>query len=249
MLTRSTILERVWDYDFGRDSNVLEVYVGYLRRKLEAEGEARVIHTVAGSATSSARTRRAGGDLRARLTLAYLVLLTLALSGFGIWVYAYVDLALHQEFYGSVQRQNAQLAQVLAKASLARAQRHRRGAGPRHPGALDQRPAARHLHRGRDPGGLGAAAGDRGQAPRGRPQRRRPAGNCRPGQVVNVRPAANDLGLPLAVYATRFEASKAVPDPTHRPDQPKDIVELEGRSRWPGRWPGWSCRCGCCGRS
>src|SRR5215217_3463311 len=39
---------RVWDYDFGRDSNVLEVYVGYLRRKLEAEGEPRVIHTVRG---------------------------------------------------------------------------------------------------------------------------------------------------------------------------------------------------------
>jgi two-component system response regulator MprA len=48
VLTRSTILERVWDYDFGRDSNVLEVYVGYLRRKLEVEGEARVIHTVRG---------------------------------------------------------------------------------------------------------------------------------------------------------------------------------------------------------
>src|SRR4029450_9884033 len=48
VLTRSTILERVWDYDFGRDSNVLEVYVGYLRRRLEAEGEPRVIHTVRG---------------------------------------------------------------------------------------------------------------------------------------------------------------------------------------------------------
>ena len=51
---------------------------------------------------------------RARLTLAYLVLLTTALSGFGFWVYAYVDRNLHQEFYGSVQRQSAQLAQVLA---------------------------------------------------------------------------------------------------------------------------------------
>ena len=51
---------------------------------------------------------------RARLTLAYLVLLTLALSGFGIWVYAYVDRNLHQEFSGSVQRQSKQLAQVLA---------------------------------------------------------------------------------------------------------------------------------------
>jgi two-component system, OmpR family, response regulator MprA len=48
VLPRSTILERVWDYDFGRDSNVLEVYVGYLRRKLEAESEPRLIHTVRG---------------------------------------------------------------------------------------------------------------------------------------------------------------------------------------------------------
>ncbi|HET9292528.1 MAG TPA: hypothetical protein VFQ49_15760, partial [Actinomycetes bacterium] len=51
---------------------------------------------------------------RTRLTLAYLVLLTLALSGFGIWVYTYVDRNLHQEFNGSVQRQSAQLARALA---------------------------------------------------------------------------------------------------------------------------------------
>jgi len=48
VLPRSTILERVWDYDFGRDSNVLEVYVGYLRRKLEAGNESRLLHTVRG---------------------------------------------------------------------------------------------------------------------------------------------------------------------------------------------------------
>jgi len=42
------IFERVWGYDFGPTSNSLEVYVGYLRRKLEAEGEPRVIHTVRG---------------------------------------------------------------------------------------------------------------------------------------------------------------------------------------------------------
>ena len=52
---------------------------------------------------------------RARLTLAYLVLLTTALSGFGLWVYAYVDRNLHQEFYGSVERQGNQLAQLLAR--------------------------------------------------------------------------------------------------------------------------------------
>ena len=53
-------------------------------------------------------------SFRARLTLTYLVLLTTALSGFGLWVYAYVDRNLHQEFYGSVQRQSIQLAKVLA---------------------------------------------------------------------------------------------------------------------------------------
>jgi uncharacterized iron-regulated membrane protein len=53
-------------------------------------------------------------SFRARLTLAYLVLLTLALAGFGLWVYAYVDRNLHQEFYGSVERQSVQLARVLA---------------------------------------------------------------------------------------------------------------------------------------
>jgi two-component system response regulator MprA len=48
VLTRTTIFERVWGYDFGPSSNSLEVYVGYLRRKTEAEGEPRLIHTVRG---------------------------------------------------------------------------------------------------------------------------------------------------------------------------------------------------------
>jgi two-component system response regulator MprA len=48
VLTRSQIFERVWGYDFGASSNSLEVYVGYLRRKLEAEGEPRLLHTVRG---------------------------------------------------------------------------------------------------------------------------------------------------------------------------------------------------------
>ena len=46
--TRSVINERVWGYDFGPSSNSLGVYVGYLRRKLEAEGEPRLIQTVRG---------------------------------------------------------------------------------------------------------------------------------------------------------------------------------------------------------
>ncbi len=48
VLTRSRIFEEVWGYDFGASSNALEVYVSYLRRKLEAEGEHRLIHTVRG---------------------------------------------------------------------------------------------------------------------------------------------------------------------------------------------------------
>jgi len=48
VLTRDAILDVVWGYDFGPDSNSLDVYIGYLRRKLEARGEPRLIHTVRG---------------------------------------------------------------------------------------------------------------------------------------------------------------------------------------------------------
>jgi two-component system, OmpR family, response regulator MprA len=48
VLTREVIFDRVWGYDFGPTSNTLEVYVGYLRRKTEAEDEPRLIHTVRG---------------------------------------------------------------------------------------------------------------------------------------------------------------------------------------------------------
>jgi two-component system, OmpR family, response regulator MprA len=48
VLDRSFILEEVWGYDFPTTANSLEVYVGYLRRKTEAEGEPRLLHTVRG---------------------------------------------------------------------------------------------------------------------------------------------------------------------------------------------------------
>jgi two-component system response regulator MprA len=48
VLTRSTIFEHVWGYDFGTASNTLGVYVGYLRRKTEAGNEPRMLHTVRG---------------------------------------------------------------------------------------------------------------------------------------------------------------------------------------------------------
>jgi two-component system response regulator MprA len=48
VLTRANILEQVWGYDFPTTGNALEVYIGYLRRKTEADGEPRLIHTVRG---------------------------------------------------------------------------------------------------------------------------------------------------------------------------------------------------------
>jgi two-component system response regulator MprA len=49
VLPRPLIYERVWGYDFSHTSNALDVYVGYLRRKMESEGEPRLIHTVRGT--------------------------------------------------------------------------------------------------------------------------------------------------------------------------------------------------------
>lgn len=48
VLTREMIYDDVWGYDFGGESNIIEVYVRYLRQKLEASGERRLIHTVRG---------------------------------------------------------------------------------------------------------------------------------------------------------------------------------------------------------
>lgn len=48
VLTREVIYDRVWGYDFGGESNIIEVYVRYLRQKTESEGEPRLLHTVRG---------------------------------------------------------------------------------------------------------------------------------------------------------------------------------------------------------
>jgi two-component system response regulator MprA len=48
VLTREVIFDRVWGYDFGGESNIIEVYVRYLRQKTEAGGESRLVHTVRG---------------------------------------------------------------------------------------------------------------------------------------------------------------------------------------------------------
>jgi DNA-binding response OmpR family regulator len=48
VLTRDQIYDRIWGYDFGGESNIIEVYIRYLRSKLESEGEPRLLHTVRG---------------------------------------------------------------------------------------------------------------------------------------------------------------------------------------------------------
>lgn len=48
VMSREVIFDRVWDYDFGGESNVLDVYIRYLRQKLEEGGESRLIYTVRG---------------------------------------------------------------------------------------------------------------------------------------------------------------------------------------------------------
>jgi two-component system response regulator MprA len=48
VLTRDVIFDRVWGYDFGGESNIIEVYVRYLRQKTENDSDSRLIHTVRG---------------------------------------------------------------------------------------------------------------------------------------------------------------------------------------------------------
>ncbi|MGC8837394.1 MAG: response regulator transcription factor [Anaerolineae bacterium] len=48
VLTRDLLYERIWGYDYGGESNIIEVYIRYLRAKLEAAGEPRLLHTVRG---------------------------------------------------------------------------------------------------------------------------------------------------------------------------------------------------------
>jgi two-component system response regulator MprA len=64
VLSRRTLFERVWGYDYGLSSNTLDVYIGYLRRKLEAGGEPRLVHTVRGVGFVLRRSRADEGRAR-----------------------------------------------------------------------------------------------------------------------------------------------------------------------------------------
>jgi signal transduction histidine kinase len=161
---------------------------------------------------------------RARLTLTYLILLTTALSGFGLWVYAYVDRNLHQEFYGSVERQGNQLAQLLAGDYDSAI---RGGADTLDRWSNEQETDTYIVVETREPWQLQLEVAAK-HPPDAMADRDLPV--VPPGRVVNVRPSDNNLGLPLAVYAQRFDASKAVRQPGARtPDQPKQILRLEGQ--------------------
>ena len=72
VLRRGQILQEVWGYDFGGEDNVLEVYIGYLRKKTEAGGEPRLIQTVprVGYTLPRGRMKRSL-SIRLRLTLLY----------------------------------------------------------------------------------------------------------------------------------------------------------------------------------
>ena len=49
VLSQEALLSRVWELDFDVQSNVVEVYIGYLRKKIDAPGEKQLIHTVRGA--------------------------------------------------------------------------------------------------------------------------------------------------------------------------------------------------------
>ncbi|HEU4399803.1 MAG TPA: hypothetical protein VFU54_18425, partial [Actinomycetota bacterium] len=160
-------------------------------------------------------------SFRARLTLAYLALLTLALSAFGLGVYAYVDRNLHQEFYASVQRQSRQLAEVLSDYDAA-------DNVALDPWTNDQEPdtfIVVETRRDSEPE-LAVVAKHPADlmAAKDLPE-------VSAGQVVNIRPGANDLRLPLAVYAETFKASTPLErgqDPSS-PDEPRQFSKIEGR--------------------
>ena len=78
VLTRAQILDHVWDYDFGGDARVLETYVSYLRKKLDAHGPP-LIHTVRGVGYALRRPEVVMASLRARLVAGLLALAAVGL--------------------------------------------------------------------------------------------------------------------------------------------------------------------------
>jgi signal transduction histidine kinase len=162
---------------------------------------------------------------RARLTLAYLVLLTLALSAFGAGVYAYVDRNLHREFFSSVQRQGAQYAQQFSNYYTAV--------------SLNKDTALRTAGQQPDTFVVVATRSDREAqlAPRVKSPGPALVDKTLPqvpvGRVTRVPASADDnqLGLPLAVYSETFEATKPKDEPSQviPPDAPRRSQKIFGQ--------------------
>ena len=96
MLTRSVIFDRVWGYDFGYGSNSLDVYISYLRKKTEAGGKSRLIHTVRGVGYAL----REQVSIRARLALVAAAAVAIAIVLASVVVYFVV----RNELRGQVDR-------------------------------------------------------------------------------------------------------------------------------------------------
>ena len=159
-------------------------------------------------------------SFRARLTLAYLVLLTLALSAFGVGVYANVDRNLHREFSASVQRQGSQLAQVFSDYYNAK----NLDSDTLDNWTRDQKPdtyIAVETREGRArPLEVAAKSPKNVMATRDLP-------GVPTGRVTTVGPHGNDLGFRLAVYAETFEATSV--SPRSPPEAEKQVSKITGR--------------------
>ena len=85
VLSQTQILNGVWEYDFDPGSNIVEVYVGYLRHKLDRPGKESIIETVRGGATGFAMSRL---SLRLRLTISYsAIVAVVVLVGVGLTLF------------------------------------------------------------------------------------------------------------------------------------------------------------------
>ena len=200
------ILEEVWGFDFPTTANTLEVYVGYLRRKTEADGEPRLIHTVRGVGYVLRET--AAVSLRARLAL--LVALAVAFGVALVAVAAYVTVGTQlraQLDAGLVGRAEAAVNSPLADPNLLvnvpggrpRRRRHRDRRGRRRTASCVSA-VGRDEAAARRPGAVGRPRRDVPVDPHGhRQQRRRGPGRRGAGQLprrVRPRPRAVDRAAP-----------------------------------------------------
>jgi signal transduction histidine kinase len=146
-------------------------------------------------------------SFRARLTLAYLVLLMLALSAFGFGVYTYVDGRLHEEFASSVQSQGQALGRLLYSYDFANDIHENGQLGRKTP---DQKPGtwmqiAMGENKNRKGWGIDAKSPNTDENADVRLPR------VPYNRVTRVGAGLNDLDLPLAVYSEPFEAYQTVP--------------------------------------